>query len=144
MTARAGPLLLAAFALAALVAARPYPLWADGALGSGLMPTVGAGLVLLASLAHLLIGAGQAGNEAGEQQNSGKVVAYLAALVALPLATALLGMLPALALFVALVLVLIERLPLPHALLIAAGSMAFNWLVFQRLLQVTLPRSALW
>ena len=53
-------------------------------------------------------------------------------------------MLPALALFVLAVLVLVESLPLKHALLIAVASLAFNWLLFQRLLQVTLPRSALW
>jgi hypothetical protein len=140
MSTLAGPILLAAFALVALAAARQYPLWSDGGLGSGLMPAIGAGVVLVASVGYLLIGE----RERREAQNTAKVASYLVALLALPLMTTALGMLPALAIFAAAVLFLVERLPLQRALLIAVASMAFNWLVFQRLLQVSLPRSALW
>jgi Tripartite tricarboxylate transporter TctB family len=140
MSMPVGPMLLAVGALAALVIARQHPLWSDGALGSGLMPTVGAGLVLVSSVACLFVGWG----ETRERQETSKVASYLAALLALPLAVIALGMLPGLALFALAVLVLIESLPLKHALLIAVASLAFNWVVFQRLLQVTLPRSALW
>lgn len=140
MSALAGPILLAAFALVAIIVARSYPLWSDGGLGSGLMPTVGAALVLVSSIASMLIGA----RENREAQNTRKLASYLVALIALPIGTSVLGMLPALAIFAVTVLFLVERLPLTHAALIAAASMAFNWLVFQRLLQVTLPRAMLW
>lgn len=140
MSVPVGPMLLAAAAIAALGIARQYPLWSDGGLGSGLMPTVGASLVLLCSLAQLPVRAGGF----GEDQNARKVARYLVALVVLPLAVVALGMLPALALFALAVLVLVERMAPSHAMLIAVGSLAFNWLVFQRLLQVTLPHSALW
>ena len=140
MTALAGPILLAAFALVALVAAWPYPLWADAQLGSGLMPMIGAAFVLLASIVHLLVGA----SERHEPQNIRKVSYYIVALVALPVGIAVLGMLPALALFAVAVLLLVERIALRKALLLAIGAMMFNWLVFQQFLQVALPRSALW
>lgn len=140
MSVPAGPMLLAVGALVAILIARQHPLWSDGALGSGLMPTVGAGFVLVSSVAYLLVGRG----ETRERQETSKVASYLAALLALPFAVIALGMLPGLALFALGVLVLIESLPLKHALLIAVASLAFNWVVFQRLLQVTLPRSALW
>jgi Tripartite tricarboxylate transporter TctB family len=140
MTALAGPILLAAFALVALVVAWPYPLWADAQLGSGLMPMIGAGLVLVSSIVCMLVGA----SEDRESQNIRKVANYIVALVALPVGVAVLGMLPALAVFAVAVLLLVERIPPRKALLIAVGALAFNWLVFQQLLQVALPRSAFW
>jgi Tripartite tricarboxylate transporter TctB family len=140
MTAPAGPILLAAFALVTLVVAWPYPVWADAQLGSGLMPMIGAGLVLVSSIVRLLVDA----SEDREPQNIRKVATYIVALVALPVGVAVLGMLPALAVFAVVVLLLVERIPLRTALLIAVGTLAFNWLVFQQLLQVALPRSALW
>jgi Tripartite tricarboxylate transporter TctB family len=140
MTAMAGPVLLAAFALVALVAAWPYPLWADAQLGSGLMPMVGAGFVLVSSIVYMLVGA----SEDREPQNIHKVASYIVALVALPVGVAVFGMLPALAVFAVAVLLLVERIALRKALLIAFAALAFNWLVFQQLLQVALPRSALW
>lgn len=140
MSVPVGPILLAAAAIASLGIARHYPLWSDGGLGSGLMPTVGAGLILLCSLAQLPVRAGVP----GEDQNARKVARYLVALVVLPLGVVALGMLPALALFALAVLVLVERMAATHSMLIAVGSLAFNWLVFQRLLQVALPQSAFW
>ena len=140
MTARTGPFLLAAFALVALVVAWPYPLWADAQLGSGVMPTIGAGLVLVSSIVCMLLGS----PEDREPQNRRKIANYIVALVALPVGVAVLGMLPTLAVFAVVMLLLVERMPLGKALLIALGAMAFNWLVFQKLLQVALPRSALW
>lgn len=140
MSVPLGPILLAAAAIAALAIARHHPLWSDGGLGSGLMPTLGAGVVLAASIACLLMGT----RETRDEQNAPKVASYLAALVALPVIVIALGMLAALALFALAVLVFVERLPPKHALVIAAASLVFNWVVFQRLLQVTLPHSALW
>jgi hypothetical protein len=140
MTALAWPILLASFALVALIVARPYPLWADAQLGSGLMPMIGVGLVLVSSIVHMRVGA----SEDREPQNTRKVASYIVALVALPVGVVVLGMLPALAVFAVAVLLLVERIALRNALLIAVGALAFNWLVFKQLLQVALPRSALW
>jgi len=72
-----------------------YPLWADAQLGSGLMPTIGAGLILVSSIVDMLVGA----SEDRERQNTHKVANYIVALVALPVGVAVLGMLPALAVF---------------------------------------------
>jgi hypothetical protein len=133
-------MVLATLALAALVVGWPYPLWTDAQLGSGLMPMIGTGLVLVSSIACVLVGAG----EEREAQNNGKVACHIAALAALPVGIAALGMLSALAVFAVTVLLLVERIPARQALLIAVGALAFNWLVFQKLLQVALPRSVLW
>jgi putative tricarboxylic transport membrane protein len=140
MRLHAGPALLAIAAFVALGVGLHYPLWADGTIGSGLMPAVGAGLVLVASVFTLLLGT----RRPREPRDIPKVVSYLAAIAALPLAIVALGMLPALALFALAVLVLVERLEIGRALLIAFGSLAFNWIVFDRLLQVSLPRSMFW
>jgi hypothetical protein len=140
MSAVAGPLLLAIGALAALAIGLQYPLWSDGSLGSGLMPAIGAGLVLVASVAGVLTG----GRETFERQKAAKVAGYLAALIVLPFAITALGMLPALALFALAILVLVERMRAKRALVIVGASLAFNWLVFERLLQVSLPRAILW
>ena len=140
MRLQAGPALLAIAAVVALGVGLQYPLWTDGTIGSGLMPVVGAGLVLAPSVLTLLLGR----EEFGEPRDILKVVSYLAAIAALPLAIVALGMLPALAVFALAVLVLVERLEIGRALLIALASLAFNWIVFDRLLQVSLPRSMLW
>ena len=140
MRLQAGPALLAIAAVVALGVGAQYPLWTDGTIGSGLMPAVGAGLVLVASVATLLLGR----QEPRDPRDMAKVVSYLAAIAALPVVVVALGMLPALALFALAVLVLVERLEIGRALLIALASLAFNWIVFDRLLQVSLPRSIFW
>jgi hypothetical protein len=140
MRLQAGPALLAIAAVVALGVGLQYPLWTDGTIGSGLMPVVGAGLVLAPSVFTLLLGR----QESREPRDILKVVSYLAAIAALPVAVVALGMLPALALFALAVLVLVERLEIGRALLIALASLAFNWIVFDRLLQVSLPRSIFW
>ena len=140
MRLQAGPALLAIAAIVALGVGLQYPLWTDGTIGSGLMPVVGAGLVLAPSVFTLLLGR----QESREPRDILKVVSYLAAVAALPLTIVALGMLPALALFALAVLVLVERLEIGRALLIALASLAFNWIVFDRLLQVSLPRSMFW
>jgi hypothetical protein len=135
-----GPILLSIFAVVVLVIGARYPLWSDAGLGSGLMPAAGAGLVLIASIAEVFAGT----REQGEAQDRHRIASYIAALILLPPAVVVLGMLPALTLLAVAVLVAIERLSWARALMIAGASLAFNWLVFQHLLQVSLPRSVLW
>jgi hypothetical protein len=134
------PILLCVFAVAVLVVSSQYPLWSDAGLGSGLMPAVGACLVLVSSVADIFVDA----REQHEAQDIPKIVGYFAALILLPASVIVLGMLPALTLLAFAILVLIERLSWTRALMVAGASLTFNWLVFHHLLQVSLPRSVLW
>jgi hypothetical protein len=135
-----GPILLSVVAVGVLVIGSQYPLWSDAGLGSGLMPAVGACLVLASGVADVFAGA----REEREEQDRQRIAGYIAALILIPPAVIVLGMLPALTLLALFVLVLIEHLSWTRALLIAGGSLGFNWLVFQYLLQVSLPRSVFW
>lgn len=53
-------------------------------------------------------------------------------------------MLPALGLFVALILRFVEDLRVRDAALIALACVAGSWLLFEKLLSVPLPKPALW
>ena len=69
--------------------------------------------------------------------------ALRAALVALLPVILVVGMLPALALFIVFCLKLAERMSWQSTLTIAVGATAGSWLLFERLLQVQLPRGML-
>lgn len=138
--ALAGPLALAAVAVAALILNRAHPLWEFGQPGPGLLPTIAAVLLLVASLAS--IWSARSGD--GESVAIGRVAGYALGLILLVPVTAVIGMLPALALFVAVVLWLIEGLRPVHAIAIAVGSALGCWLLFERLLSVPLPKPMFW
>jgi hypothetical protein len=148
-----GTIALALAATAALAFVwREYPLWAFGQPGPGLLPAMAAALVLIATLSAIL-----AQRRTGETvaspvdfspettaPASRKVLVYVAGLVALPAAIAVLGMLAALGLFVLLILRFVERAGTGLACAIASGSVAGSWLLFEVLLRVSLPQPFWW
>ena len=135
-----GPFALAAAALLALYLGRGLEIWSFGAPGSGLLPTVTALILLGASLASF------SRERQGEAApgNLPRAAGYAAGLIAIPPAVMVLGMLPALALFTALILRLMEGVRMSTVLLITGASVLGNWLLFDKLLHVALPKPLFW
>ena len=69
---------------------------------------------------------------------------YMVGLISLMALTPLIGMLPALALFIFAVLYFIEGLAALHATAIAGVAVVGSWLLFERLLSVPLPKPLFW
>ena len=136
-----GALLPAAVAVAAMAyGLMHYSVWSFGIPGSGLMPLAGGAIVLVSCLAIAI----------SERHAPPAVVlrktplAYAAAfLVLLPL-TAVIGLLPALAILSVVILGAVERMPLGRAVLVAAVVSGGSWLLFSRLLLVPLPQGWIW
>jgi len=135
-----GPLLLIILAVAALVTAYGYGLWEFGAPGAGLMPCLGAALLLTASL--FVLREKQPAGEGG--LHVGRIAGYGGGLVVLPFAVFIVGMLPALSLFILVLLRFAEGVRWPAAILAAVTSSLAAWLLFGRLLQVPLPAGMVW
>jgi hypothetical protein len=104
------------------------------------MPTIAALILLVASLGSFR----REPEEQGEPVNISRSAAYAAGLVALPPAVMLLGMLPALALFTAVILRLVEGYRAATVLAITGANVLGNWIVFEQLLNVGLPQPAFW
>jgi putative tricarboxylic transport membrane protein len=135
-----GPLALAALAGGALFIAWDYGLWSFGAPGAGLMPSVAAAVLAVTSLLTLRE---KPPAEEEVDPDPRRLAFYTAALVVLLPAILAVGMLPALALFIVFCLKLAERMSWRSTLAIAIGATAGSWLLFERLLQVQLPRGVL-
>ena len=140
MTALVGPALLTVVGIIALLFAREFGLWTYGSPGAGLIPAIAASLLIAASLSDIRFSAAS---------NSWhglirKPLCYIIGLLAVVLLTPLAGLLPALALFIFAILYFVESLSAVRAGALAAISVAGSWLLFERLLSVTLPRSVLW
>jgi putative tricarboxylic transport membrane protein len=133
-------MLLSVAGITALVFARQYGLWSFGAPGAGLMPAVAGTLLLLASLADLRPATGAR----GAARIAWRPLGYIAGLVLLVPLTPLVGLLPALAVFIFGMLHFIERVTLTRAAVIAVATVAGSWLLFERLLSVPLPKSMFW
>jgi hypothetical protein len=135
-----GPLALICCALLSLYLGRGLEIWSFGAPGSGLLPTVSALILLVASL----------GSFSRERQSEAapgnwpRTASYAAGLVAIPPAVMFLGMLTTLALFTVLILCLVEGFHMPTVLLITGASVLGNWLLFDILLHVALPKPLFW
>lgn len=134
-----GPLALVALAGVALFIAWDYGLWTFGAPGAGLMPSLAAALLAVTGLLALVEKHPPVADDDGEP-DPWRLACYLIALVALIPAILAIGMLPALGVFILLCLRLAERMSWRSALTIAVGATAGSWLLFERLLQVRLPR----
>jgi hypothetical protein len=139
VTALIGPALLSLVGVAALIFAREYGLWSFGAPGAGLMPATAGVLLLVASVVDLRFSTDQ-----GRPVIAWRPLSYMAGLVALVPLTPLIGLLPALAMFIFAVLYFVERLAVFRAAAVAAGAVAGSWLLFERLLSVPLPKSLFW
>jgi len=140
VTALIGPALLSFAGVVALVFAREFGLWSFGAPGAGLMPATAAAILLVASLADLRFQPGQP----RWPVLAWRPASYMASLVLLVPSTPLIGLLPALAVFIFVILYFVERLTALRATAIAGGGVAGSWLLFERLLSVPLPNSMFW
>lgn len=134
-----GPLALLALAGVALFIAWDYGLWSFGAPGAGLMPTLAATLLAVTGLLALVEKQKPTTDDEGEFDPR-RLACYLAALVALIPGILAVGMLPALGVLILLCLRLAERMSWRSALVIAVCATSGSWLLFERLLQVQLPR----
>jgi len=135
-----GPAVLACCALLALYLGRGLEIWYHGIPGSGLLPTVTATILLVASLGSF------SRDKASEEApgNWPRAACYAGGLVAIPPAVMFLGMLPALLLFTAIILRLVEGFRTSTVMLITAVSISGNWLLFDKLLHVPLPKPIFW
>lgn len=134
-----GPLALVALAGGALFIAWDYGLWTFGAPGAGLMPSLAAALLAVTGLLALVEKQKPATDDDGEP-DPWRLSCYLIALIALVPAILAIGMLPALGIFILLCLRLAERMSWRSSITIAVCAIAGSWLLFERLLQVQLPR----
>jgi hypothetical protein len=135
-----GPAALICCALLALYLGRGLELWSFGAPGSGLVPTVTALILLGASLGSF----SREGQNEEAPVNLPRAACYAAGLVAIPPAVMLFGMLPTLALFTVVILRLVEAFRMSTVLLITGASVFGNWLLFDKLLHVALPKPLFW
>ena len=128
------PIVLSVVGLSAVALAWTYGLWSFGSPGPGLMPAAAGVLLVCASAADFRRIA------APSSALNRRLLAHAAALVLLPFASLVLGMLPALALYVIVILYLVERLRLRNALAVAGLATVGCWLLFEKLLSVPLPK----
>jgi putative tricarboxylic transport membrane protein len=128
------PLALSVTGLSTLVLSWTYGMWSFGAPGAGLMPATASVLLICASAAEIRFVARKSWSF------DRRVLAHAAALILLPFASLLLGMLAALAVYVVVILFVIERLPLLKTVIIAGLATGGCWLLFEKLLAVPLPK----
>jgi putative tricarboxylic transport membrane protein len=128
------PIILSLTGLGAIVLAWGYGFWSFGSPGAGLMPAI-AGVIVICASATDIRGAGLK-----SWTLSRRVTAHLAALIALPFATLALGMLAALAVYLLVILTLVEHLRLRNAVLVTALAVGGSYLLFEKLLSVPLPK----
>lgn len=136
MASRAGALLMLALALAGGWLALGYGLSDFGQPGSGLFPALAC--AALGVLALPLLWRGD--TLAREPVAWGKLSGYVVAAGGYALALEPLGHLLASALVLGFVMLVLERLRWPLALGVTAASVAGAWALFERLLQMPLPR----
>jgi hypothetical protein len=135
-----GPAILSIIGIVALTFAREFGLWSFGAPGAGLMPATAGALLLVASLLDLRI----ARDRRQWPAIAWRPLSYMAGLAVLVPLTPLIGLLPALAVFIFAILYFVERLALLRAAAIAGVAVAGSWLLFERLLSVPLPKPMFW
>ena len=137
------PLLLSLAAAAALALAAGYEIWSFGTPGPGLMPVVGAGLMLVASLASFSRGRT---DDTPEPAGPGLAASlpYMTGFVALIPLTLLVGLLPALALVGGAILRFANGYSTGRAAALAGGVAVASWIIFAWALAVPLPRGFVW
>lgn len=136
--ARLVPYMLALIGLGAAANAFHLRLWSYGEPAAGLFPFIAGILLVCTSLAC----AGKNAPE-GEPVDVARLLIYCGALAAFCALLELAGFAAAALLFLAGVLIFIERMNLKTALFIAVAFAFFTWGLFEFLLSVPLPRG-LW
>jgi putative tricarboxylic transport membrane protein len=129
-----GPLILSVVGLGAIALSWMYGLWSFGSPGPGLMPAAAGALLVCASAAELRLA------PLKPRAPGRRLLAHAGALIVLPFASFVLGMLAALAAYVVIILYIIEQRPLLTAAAVASLATAGCWLLFEKLLSVPLPK----
>lgn len=142
MTERAVIFLLAAVSGFGVWTGLSLALWDMGSPGSGLMPTIGAGIMAVALPFVLWELRGGGGNAAAPVESAPALA--LAVLIAIVPAIAVAGMSAALAMAGVAILRGVEKWPLWRAAAFSFAVVAGIWGLFGRLLGVPLPPPGSW
>jgi putative tricarboxylic transport membrane protein len=137
-----GALGLTCLGLLALFINSRLPIWDFSGPGPGLMPTIGASLMIVAAL--LSIGGLRRDPEAQPGAPSRASLIYVVSFGLLLPLTAIVGLLPALGLLAAGLLYFAERQSLRLSLSLPVAAAAASWLLFEHLLLVPLPHGLVW
>jgi putative tricarboxylic transport membrane protein len=145
---RAGAAVVGAFGSAAagaigLAFGIKYGLWESGAPLAGLFPALAGGILLVFGV---LAGAAEWLSPTPLDEDApqrGRVMGYLVAVLGFAFLLDPLGAMPAIALMFVWLLAAVERLAWRVVLPVTVGATLSAWLLFERLLQVPLPRGVL-
>jgi hypothetical protein len=132
-------LALTSAAAFALIAAVGYGVWIPQGPGPGMMPAIGASLVLAAIAASMICE-----NDTRKYHPHRPVLVFAAGLIAIIPVTLVAGLLASLGLFAIYALRICSSVPLKRAIPTALGVAAASWLVFEKLLSVPLPKPMFW
>ena len=142
--ALSGSLAVLAIAVFAIVQSLRLRVWSGGEPGEGLFPLLVAGVLAILSIASLFERARRPSDAGAPVAVVGwKVLAYAVGLVLYGIVFVYAGHAAATLLVFVPLFRFVERLSWPRSLAIAAGSALVTYLVFERLLHVSLPRAFL-
>lgn len=144
VAALSGSLAVLAIAVFAVVQSLRLRVWSGGEPGEGLFPLLVAGVLALLSIASLFERARRRSGAAAPAAVIGwKVLAYAVGLGVYGLVFVYAGHAAATLLVFVPLFRFVERLSWTRSLAIAVGSALVTYLVFERLLHVSLPRAFL-
>ena len=134
--AAAGALACAAVGAAGLWYGMRLGVWQAGAPLAGFFPALSGGMLCVFSALALMEGLG----EQAPPTHSGRVLGYVGGLLAFAFLMEPVGALPMIAAVFLWLLLGVERMSVRMALSLTVAGTAAAWLLFDRLLQVPLPR----
>lgn len=142
LAAFSGSLAVLAIAVFAIVQSLRLRVWSGGEPGEGLFPLLVASVLAVLSIASLIELAGRTPTaEAPPAVVGWKVLAYAVALGLYGVVFVYAGHAAATVIVFVPLFRFVERLSWTRSLAIAAASAFVTWLVFERLLRVSLPRA---
>ncbi|MBI3707004.1 MAG: tripartite tricarboxylate transporter TctB family protein [Proteobacteria bacterium] len=117
-----------------------YGVWDGAGPGAGLFPAASGGAMAALGLLILVTETSMPAPAAEGATRPWRLLGYVAGLLAFALLMEQLGAIAAIVLLFLWLLAVVERLPWRLVLAVTAGSAFSTWLLFERLLQVQLPR----
>jgi putative tricarboxylic transport membrane protein len=120
-----------------------YGVWDGAGPGAGLFPAASGGAMALLGLLILVTETSTPGPAPQGESRPLRLLGYIAGLLAFALLMETLGAIAAIVLLFLWLLAVVERLPWRLVLAVTVGSAFSTWLLFERLLQVPLPRGFL-
>ena len=119
-----------------------YGVWQALSPGAGFLPALSGGALCLLGVAIFAtdVRSSQASAEDGEHGSGWRLLGYMVGLLGFALLMEPLGAIAAIVLLFLWILAGVEQLPWRLVLTVTAGATVGAWLLFDRLLQVPLPR----